>query len=69
MVRVYLTHIRQATAHGDDPGESADAALSSRGEGTGSPAPGGSGLAHHAVRVWDVQEARAALGGIPEFEA
>ena len=69
MVRVYLSHIRAATAHGEDPGEAADAALGSKGEGGVGSTGGGSGLAHNAVRVWDVQQARAKLGRGASAEA
>lgn len=69
LVRVYLSHIRASTAYGDDPGESADAALSSKGEGGVGSTGGGSGLAHNAVRVWDVQQAVTRLGRGASAEA
>ncbi len=69
LVRVYLSHIRAATLHGEDPGEAADAALGSKGEGGVGSTGGGSGLAHNAVRVWDVQQAQARLGRGASAEA
>lgn len=61
-VGYYLAVIRHLTEYGEDAGEAAESALASKGEGRSGAAAGGSGLAHGAVRVWDVQQARAQLG-------
>lgn len=68
-VGYYLSVIRDLTEYGADVGEAAESALTSKGEGRSGAAPGGSGLAHNAVRVWDVQQAQAALGPRASAEA
>lgn len=64
-----LSVIRHLTEYGEDVGEAAESALANKGEGRSGAAAGGSGLAHSAVRVWDVQQARARLGRGASAEA
>ena len=68
-VGYYLSVIRDLTEYGADVGEAAESALTSKGEGRSGAAPGGSGLAHNAVRVWDVQQAQSQLGKGASAEA
>ena len=67
-VRAILSFIRHMREFGADPGE---ATVGRRGdsEASGGGAAGGSGLAHKAARIWDVQQAQSALGGRPSAEA
>ena len=68
-VRALLSVMRHLQQFGEDVSEAADSALGSKGEGGVRGAAAGSGLAHHAARVWDVQQAQAAIGGRPSAEA
>jgi len=58
-VGYYLAVIRHLTEYGEDAGEAAESALANKGEGR----------SHGAVRVWDVQQARAQLGRGASAEA
>lgn len=69
-VRALLSVMRHLQQFGEDVSEAAESALANKGEGgVRGQLEGGAGAARYALRIWDVQQARAAIGGRPSAEA